>query len=79
MFRVALLMCIRWPMQIDLHREALKSCEDVLQKDPKNVKALFRAGKVSREGKGGGGDREGGRERERERTFIVFTFCRCYQ
>ena len=27
-------------------KEALKSCEDVLQRDPSNVKALFRAGKV---------------------------------
>lgn len=40
--------------QVDLLKEALKSCEDVLQRDPNNVKALFRAGKV------------GGEERERD-------------
>ena len=28
------------------YREALSACEDVLQKDPDNVKALYRAGRV---------------------------------
>lgn len=33
-------------MQVKQYREALSACENVLQKDPDNVKALYRAGRV---------------------------------
>ena len=34
-------------MQANFFKEALESCQAVLKQDPDNVKALFRAGKVS--------------------------------
>ena len=32
--------------QVELFKEVLESCGNVLKKDPDNVKALFRSGKV---------------------------------
>lgn len=39
----SLVVCI---LQVKQHKEALSACQKVLSQDPKNVKALYRAGRV---------------------------------